>query len=193
MAIATYSDLQSAVQDYLDDDLSVRIGDLITMAETRIKSDRRIQVPAAISRATISGTLPDGFIRLISVVSRYPVEYTGSEKYAQIEAQGVSGDYIKYVCQEGNSLKVLPAIANFDIAYFGLPPLSDSNPTNWLLSGWPSIYMYSTLLEAVPFLGDDTRLTLFASAYDTAVNQLVASNRARGKMITKSMSYRTGR
>lgn len=51
-------------------------------------------------------------------------------------------------------------------------PLSDANPTNWMLTNAPSVYLYGALLEASAYLLDDERIPLWKQAFDNAVFEL---------------------
>ncbi len=54
MAITTYSELQSAVADWLNrSDLTARIPDFITLAETRINRDLRAREQQVIATANV--------------------------------------------------------------------------------------------------------------------------------------------
>lgn len=43
----------------------------------------------------------------------------------------------------------------------GVLALSANNPTNWLLTSHPDIYIYGTLLEAAPYLKNDVRIPVW--------------------------------
>ena len=55
--------------------------------------------------------------------------------------------------------------------YQKIPALSDTQTTNWLLTKSPDLYLYSTLLEAAPYLRDDDRMAMWG----TARNQVLAA------------------
>ena len=48
--------------------------------------------------------------------------------------------------------------------YAKIPALSDTITTNWLLTKSPDLYLYSALLEATPYLKNDERLQVWATA-----------------------------
>ena len=66
--------------------------------------------------------------------------------------------------------------------YLAFPePLSDENPTNWVLQTYPELYIYGAMLQVSPFLMEDARVPVWAQAYGEAVSAAnVASERARG-------------
>jgi hypothetical protein len=47
--------------------------------------------------------------------------------------------------------------------------LSDSNPTNWVITNAPDVYLYGALLEAEPFLMNDARVQLWATAFRQSI------------------------
>jgi hypothetical protein len=53
-----------------------------------------------------------------------------------------------------------------------LSALSASNTTNWLLTLAPDLYLYGSLLEAAPYIGNDERIPVWASAVSTVIDQL---------------------
>lgn len=81
----------------------------------------------------------------------------------------------------GGKLTVFPTqAAVVQMTYYARPPaLSDDNPSNWLLTSRPNIYLYAALLESAPLLQDDGRVQLWKAALDTAINDFQSSDRQR--------------
>lgn len=66
------------------------------------------------------------------------------------------------------------------IYYAGLPKLSNTQTTNWLLTKHPDIYFYGSLLNSAPYLKEDARLAVWAQLYQNAVEALkTADQRAQ--------------
>jgi hypothetical protein len=62
----------------------------------------------------------------------------------------------------------------------GIPPLSSAAPTNWLLTQYPSAYLWGTLSYAAPYIGDDPRLQLWLGAREAAIERIrLADRRAK--------------
>jgi hypothetical protein len=62
----------------------------------------------------------------------------------------------------------------------GIPPLSDAAPTNWLLSEYPSAYLWGTLVNAAPYIGDDPRMQLWGTNREAAIERIrLADRRAK--------------
>ena len=56
--------------------------------------------------------------------------------------------------------------------YQRIPALSNTNPTNWLLTICPNAYLYGALLAAQPYLINDERIPMIQSLYRQAVDGL---------------------
>ena len=50
--------------------------------------------------------------------------------------------------------------------------LSVTNTTNWLITNAPDIYLYGSMLEAEPFIMNDERVPLWATALERAVTDM---------------------
>ena len=55
-----------------------------------------------------------------------------------------------------------------------MPALSDADPTNWVLSDYPNLYLYGSLLHSAPFLKDDMRLGMWQGKFDQLLAQINA-------------------
>jgi hypothetical protein len=55
------------------------------------------------------------------------------------------------------------------IYYQDIPKLSASQTTNWLLGDAPDAYLYGSLMQAAPYLGEDERVAIWSSLYAKAV------------------------
>lgn len=54
----------------------------------------------------------------------------------------------------------------------GITPIATPPNTNWLFEAHPDAYLYATLVEAEPYLGNDARVALWREAYDTAIQTI---------------------
>lgn len=62
----------------------------------------------------------------------------------------------------------------------GIPALSTSAPTNWLLTQYPSAYLWGTLSFAAPYIGDDERIAVWLQAREAAFERIrLADRRAK--------------
>jgi len=68
----------------------------------------------------------------------------------------------------------------FEVLYYErLQPLDSSNQTNWFTIYAPQALLYGTLLQAMPFLKNDERVTLWQALYQQSMDVLVAEDRLR--------------
>jgi hypothetical protein len=88
-----------------------------------------------------------------------------------------------FVVIVSNTSTVTPGQASgaINIDYLsGIPPLSLAAPTNWLLTEYPSVYLWGTLSYAAPYIGDDPRLQLWLGARESAIERIrLADRRAK--------------
>ena len=65
------------------------------------------------------------------------------------------------------------AVAQLEILYYEQPPLlGDDLQVNWLTDYAPDTLLYATLLEATPFLKNDTRIQTWQAMYDRSAQAL---------------------
>lgn len=185
MALANKTDLVAAVADWLNrQDLTARIPDFVTLAETDL--NRTLRVQDMIVRATAAITeqytaMPLDYLKMqylqMNTSKPYEVEFRTPEVMRQQrrELYSVAGEP-KIFTTIGSTLELAPTpdieyVA--EMAYFGkIPALTDDNPTNWLLTKHPDVYLYGTLIHSAPFLKDDERLAGWVSAYDRLVERI---------------------
>lgn len=190
MAITTYAELQSAVGDWLNrDDLTAVIPSFITLAEAKFNRELRTRDMLTRSQATSDDEyvpLPDDFLQHYSLeleadVAQPPMQYIGAQEAKEIKAQNrtaasTGGRIQYYYTVIDGAFEIVPAPeADLDLRlvyYAKIPALSDSNTTNWLLTKSPDLYLYSTLLEASPYLKDDDRMAMWAAARQQVLNAM---------------------
>jgi len=59
----------------------------------------------------------------------------------------------------------------------GLTGLSATVPTNWLLTNYPSAYLWGTLSLAEPYIGDDPRIAIWLAAREERIEQIKLADR----------------
>ena len=192
MSIANYTELKSAVADWLlRTDLTSVIPTFISLAQAQINRDVRDH--RMVSRATsILNTeyfaTPTDWVETIRYqINTSPVvtlEFVSPDQAAEEKIKfNVAGKPLFYT-HVGAEIQVVPAPdSNYtsELTYYAkIPALSDSNATNWLLDYAPDVYLYATLMQAAPYLDDDQRLGVWAGLYEKAVGALkVQDQRAR--------------
>lgn len=180
MAISTYSELQTAVANWLNrSDLSSRAPEFIAMAEARMNRDARLRVIDAITRDTLAVSsqftdLPSDFALMVNCELQttpvVPLEYRTPQQMDVVRNSSATGDP-RYFSIVGNELEVVPVPSSSVtlglIYYKRIVALSDANTSNWLLTAAPDLYLYASLVEASPFLHEDERVALWEQLYNT--------------------------
>lgn len=182
MSISTYSELKQAVASWLHrTDLGTRIPDFIRLAEARMSAD--IDARPMETRATLTATAGDAWVTLPSdmlemrrlIVATDPVrplKYATPDQLSSDYPMAFAGQPAVFAVI-GSELQLAPipdADYSLELTYLQrIPALSDSDPTNWLLTAFPNAYLYGALAAAHPYLIDDERLPVFQTLYAEAV------------------------
>jgi hypothetical protein len=186
MAIATYSDLQSAAADWLNRaDLTAVIPTFISLAEA--KFNRKMRVRDMLKRAeAVSNNayvaMPSDFLEAYNLElnmdglsARPSFEFIGPNEAKTLKANKIHPPSRYFTIIDG-AFELIPAPqSNVDLLltyYSRIPALSGTNTTNWLLTKSPDLYLYSTLLEAAPYLKDDARIQLWAAAQQQTLDDM---------------------
>jgi hypothetical protein len=72
----------------------------------------------------------------------------------------------------GSNLGIWPtATTTMTMTYYArIPALSSDEPTNWLLTQRPNMYLYASLIESAPLMRDDARIAIWKGLLDEAIN-----------------------
>ena len=193
MAITTYSELQSAIADWLlRDDLTSVIPSFIDLAEA--KFNRRIRDYRMVVRAT--ATVDTGYFAVplnwlenirfqLNTNPITTLEYVTPDQAAEELITFSSAGRPKFFTMVGGEFQVVPTpdsnTYTGELTYYRtIPALSDAETSNWLLAAAPDIYLYGALMEAAPYLDDDARIQTWGSLLERGLNDLqIESDRAR--------------
>ena len=185
MAISTYTELQTAVANWLDrDDLSARIPEFITLTEARFNRLLRIRAMEAeetqlLSAGTREYNLPTDYLQMRTVHLTTdpitPLSYITPEIMDRIWSGSTQGRPANYTIKIGK-VSLGPSPDSDDtmkfLYYKKVPALSGSVATNNILTDNPDIYLYGSLLEAEPFLMNDQRVQLWATAFQQSISDI---------------------
>jgi hypothetical protein len=186
MAIATYSDLQTSVANWLKrSDLTSIIPDFITLAEARISRDLRLRRQVTnTTLSTVAGTqtvtLPSDFLEMenitltnttppaaLSVVTPEILDRKFPSGYA-------NGQPVVYTIV-GDAIQFGPtpdAVYTVSLDYYQRFAALSTTPTNWLLTNHPGVYLFGALAEGAPYLMEDERTPLWDTKYRAEVAAL---------------------
>lgn len=180
-----YTELKSNVADWLNrSDLTSVIPTFIELAEAKFQ--RYIRHYYMIQRSTQQISveyidLPTDWLQTIRVVCDGTALEMADPKSMEPPVTVTSAKPTHYR-HSGDTFQFFPAPDKeytFTMEYFKkIPALSDSNLTNWLIDEYPDAYLYGALVEAVPYLADDSRLPIWAGALSQTMQAINAESEA---------------
>lgn len=192
MAFTTYTELKSAVADYLArSDLTSQIPDFIRLAEERLRRELRLRpmlkvATAAMTAGDATVGLPSDFLQIrdVHISSTSPVsplEYQSPSSFFRNTRVTESGLPIQYtvLADEFQFAPKPDSAYTLKLLYYAKPDLlSSSVSSNVFLAQCPDLLLYGALGEAQPYLMNDARLATWAALYDRGVAALSAADDA---------------
>jgi len=181
MAIATYSELVTAVASHLHrTDLSSVIPDFITLAETEMNTRLRLNCQLTVADLTCSSrytALPSNLLELRTVeYNGQPlvlVPYATPEYMALAAQENDSGSPRRYSVI-GMNIEVYPVPSSVTLTliyYAQIGPLTSNTPTTTILTKYPDIYFYGTMRQAALYTRDAALGAAMTSAFNAAIVQ----------------------
>jgi hypothetical protein len=189
MSIATYSELKTAVANYLArTDLTDQIPDFIRFAELRLRRELRIrQMLKSVTTATTGGDstveLPSDFLEIrdfsVSTNPVQPLTYSSPAVFSRNTRSTESGKPLDYtiLASEFQLAPVPDGTYTLKLLYFASPTfLGDTNSSNVFLANSPDALLYASLLEAEPYIMNDARINTWGTMYDRAISTITKSD-----------------
>ena len=189
MALGTFTEVKDAIADWLDrSDLTSRIPDFIALAEARFNRDLRIRPMEVRSiMNTSSGqkyyNLPGGYLQMrniqLNTNPTTPLEYITPEMLDRLYGSNTTGKPRAYTLI-GDEIQLSPvpdSAYELEMAFYEkFSPLGDGTSgtvtTNWITKNAPDVLLYSSLLEAEPFIKNDERISLWLNAYNVGIKRI---------------------
>ena len=193
MALATYTELKASIANWLNrSDLTTEISDdFIKLVEADYNSKLRVRkmieskTDYSINAETVA--LPTGFLQvrdfyIVEGSSKYSLTYMTPTQMDQTKAGSTSGRPLRYTIL-GDNFRFAPtpdttytATINY---YKAFTPLSSSDPTNYILTTHPGIYLYGSLYHAANFLGgiEPAKLQNWLQLYTTYMERVERNDR----------------
>ena len=187
-----YAWLQSRVIDWLHrKDLAARIPDFVTMAEARINRvvharGMEIEANLIFAAGVREVRLPAGFDTPIAariIDGDHQCRLTGAVP-EQLADSAHTGEPTHWAI-DGSFLALNRPVDRERTAvlrYRGLLRLSNTNPNNSVLTKYPDVYLYGTLMAAATWIRDQDSLAMWAPMFDTAMKEL-NRNESRSRAI----------
>lgn len=202
MALSSYATLKTSIASWLmRDDLTAVIPDFVTLAESDMF--QRLRLRCMLTRATTTigsdgyEELPTDFLQMYRLVldgvelafsptalmAGYLLDYAGDPQtfYA------ITGEQIQFAPASGANP------GSLEMTYYAKPDaLSDTITSNRILEASPAIYLYGSLIQAAPYLGDDARTQTWGQLYTQACDVLQQADDAAefscGPLVIRSSS-----
>lgn len=207
MALATYADLKAAIARWLRrSDLSDVIPDLIVLAEATMNRELETVLQRAEQAITITAApvgKPAGFkssiaMRLTSGVCTPILEWTPAEMSAAKAVPVVLQGYPQRFCSIGSQFEFYPVPDGSYTAQIifegGFTPLSDANPSNWILAGHPDAYLYGALSEGSAFAKNFDNASAWKGEFDRVIDEIKFALRpAKGRTLRVDSGIRQRR
>jgi len=182
MAISNYSELTTAVANWLDrDDLTDRVPEFIALAEARFNRVLRIRAMENKQTAsTIGGqrnyALPANYIQMRNFqINTDPIttlSYVTPGIYDRLWG-GSQGGIPKFYTIITNEIQLGPipsSVMTLEMLFYKkFDAITSSSPTNWVITNAPDVYLYGALLEAEPFIMNDARVGLWSQGFEKAI------------------------
>ena len=192
MSITTYSELKSAIADWLlRDDLTTVIPTFIALAEAQF--NREIRDYRMVKRSTAQVDTeyfvpPADWLENVrfqlNTTPATTLDFVTPDQMSEEESRRGSTGRPMYFTMIGSNFQIMPSPdSTYDaerVYYSKIASLSDSNTTNWLLTDSPDIYLYGALMQAAPYLSDDQRIQVWGGLYRQGIEAMrTQSDRAK--------------
>jgi hypothetical protein len=187
MAFSNYTELRAEIAEYVGrDDIDAQIAGFIALVETELNHDAEFRLAQMQWEETLildqdgEASLPPDFLELIqaslgSGVNRHVLKLVDrSSSYRSF--------VWPWICVVDTGTILVPGAANqaVDLLYYSkIPPLSDTNPTNWVLAEAPTCYLYGSLKHYTPFNREQGEHIGAIQMFEQAKEALKAADRGR--------------
>lgn len=184
MAISTYGELLSAIETWLarsDSSVTANAADFVTLAQNRIRVDIDTCEQETVTTLSISGeytNLPSGILSVRKLaLSGSPVqalEYVTPQAMALLN-QGATGKPTRYTIVN-NQIQCYPipqSTYTGNITYkAAYDAFTTSTATDYILTNYPNVYLYGSLLEANAMIMDSEEMIKYGTLYQDQVNRV---------------------
>lgn len=188
MSVTNYGELKSTIADFLNrSDLTSVIPTFIDFAEAEFNRNLRVRQMVLRAEAQIDArfsAVPADFIEakdLVIVTTNpvTPLEFITQQEMAQERnTTYTAASTPKYFSVVGSQFEFVPTPDqqySLEMSYFAkIDALSDDADTNWLLTDYPDIYLYTSLMHSAPYLKDDERIGVWSQLAAKAREELIA-------------------
>lgn len=162
-------------ESIISDELKI-LGQQQTVSTTLVQGDPTLQKPTRWRKTTSMNVTVAGE-RFPLLLRKYEYMRNYWPNPTQVDVPKYYGDY------DFDHWFIAPTPSDdyaIEILYYEkIQPLDATNQTNWFTINAPQAMLYGTLLQAMPFLKNDSRVQLWQALYDRAVQTLKLENDTR--------------
>ena len=194
MSITNYTELQTAIENWLDNtDHTARVPEFIALAEARITDDIttvELHVTTTLTVDSASEALPTdykGMIRMKLNGTYPPLDYIPPDSFHARYAANETGRPIAYTI-EGNSIYFAPQPDESYTATYTYKAKPDiaTDTTNRLLTINPNLYLFASLVEGFGYIQDTESEAKYETKYQRALDGINASEQEKGALAYQS-------
>lgn len=193
MSISTYAELQTALTNYTHrSDTAALLPEFIQMGEADLNArvrtkDQEDTDSQSMSTSVNTLALPAGFLEPIRL--EYTSDLTEIPFVASslLEAETYSAQPKRYTIRDANMVfDRTPDSAYAVKLYFRKKYDIATDSTNWLLTNYPNLYLYSAMVHALIYEMNDARAQMFRGYLDGEI-ALVNRTEARKRNTTNTI------
>ncbi len=195
-----YSELQSEVGKYLHrTDLTAQIPTFIGIAESYLFRElhiKELQVSVAGSTAGEYATLPADFGSVSRVVITYGGKNYTLDYLAVPESYTAIDPCPAYYSFENNQIRIWGAGTGqtYTLSYIpAVAPLTNSNPTNWILENASDLYLYASALEGARYVRNQAEIDKLTPLILASLDSVKRFTERRGQPATGSLQIKPRR
>lgn len=190
MSISTYDELKTAIASFMSrSDLAGNVPDIIQLTEGYFNTLLRCREMEAVTSLTPNVDavciLPADYLEYKRVVElssiRRRLEYLSEDSADMLYPVRMGGIPCHFMII-GAELTALPLSANdIELTYYRqLPALSATNPTNWLLTRFPNLYLHGSLFHAAELTRNTEKMATEGALVEKYIGSLMAlDNRSK--------------
>lgn len=186
MALDTYANLKTSITDWTHrGDLADFVDDFIDLTEARLSRDLLVSQQEARATTTASTeylALPSDCLSIRNIqINTSPVRELIYVTPAEMDRLDDNGSTVTRYTIVGDEIQLNATSSDsLEIAYYAkVPPLSDSNTTNWLLTSYPDVYLYGCIAEAFKYASDDQGAAKYNGLYLESVQNIIRMDKKR--------------
>ena len=190
MALSTYAELQTAIRNELDISTSgisdAAIVDAITRCEAKVCRKARLREMEQLAYATYSSgsrylALPTGFLEMLNLKVKVATAADTTYAEAQYVAPfrltdyyGSSADKWYFTLRDQIEFHKEPSADQTVMMHYLKRWDIATDSTNWLLTNFPDVYLYGSLMECELYVRDDQRAPAWKSLFEEGIADLNA-------------------